>query len=186
MSYSLTSHNFGLNILTYGFINTNFNILLFLLTINCLVIMYIFYFKLIYNIINLNRLLKPLLIVTKQSYVTVFYLFIILLITYLISLYPIINNVFINSFNIDLLNVLSNHSNLKISIPLITFVLLTQYNLFYIINIVFYIFVTKYYTTVMLTTYTLKIITMLTRSLHTLVIFITSTNTSLQNTVLVL
>jgi hypothetical protein len=82
--------------------------------------------------------------------------------------------------------VLSNHSNLKISIPLITFVLLTQYNLFYIINIVFYIFVTKYYTTVMLTTYTLKIITMLTRSLHTLVIFITSTNTSLQNTVLVL
>jgi hypothetical protein len=54
MSYTLVSHNFGLNILDYGYVNTNFLLVTVLILMFYVLTHYILYINIIYNWIKTN------------------------------------------------------------------------------------------------------------------------------------
>lgn len=131
MSYTLVSHNFGLSLLGYGYVNITFQ---FLLTINILGVLillftvykslthlYKFYTNphLMYNQIAIIRFPRYIYIWSILFTFTLVYL-------YLSSFNPIINNLFWTSLNIEILNLCSTYVNIKLLILLISLALLIR------------------------------------------------------------
>ena len=137
LSYTLVSHNFGLNLLGYGYVNITFIVLILLLVNTCLFVL--LGLKLIIEWLPstfvkqkktqwlghwskfyqdaLNPITTILLILTLLT----FYI-------YLVSFNPIINNIFWTSFNIEVLNTLFYWFNFKLIVVLLLVLMVINYN----------------------------------------------------------
>lgn len=113
MSYTLVSHNFGLNILDYGYVNTNFLLFTILIIMLYLFIHYVLYASvvninylspqlLISNMITVNQIHSPTFISLRHTYI--YFISLMVIYIYSVSFNPIINNILWTSFNIELLN----------------------------------------------------------------------------------
>jgi hypothetical protein len=145
MSYTLVSHNFGLNILDYGYVNTNFlstSILVFFIYTFIQYIVMAISHRII-MLVGIRRLTPkqlsaPSYIYGKYlyNYVLIFVIFYI----YSISFNPIINNILWTSLDLELLNRLFTCVNVQL------ISLLTVYVLFYRINSLNLLFLTTFWT----------------------------------------
>jgi hypothetical protein len=143
MSYTLVSHNFGLNILDYGYVNTNFlstSILVFFIYTFIQYIVMAISHRII-MLVGIRRLTPkqlsaPSYIYGKYlyNYVLIFVIFYI----YSISFNPIINNILWTSLDLELLNRLFTCVNVQL------ISLLTVYVLFYRINSLNLLFLTTF------------------------------------------
>ena len=100
MSYTLVSHNFGLNILDYGYVNTNFLLFTILIIMLYLFIHYVLYASvvninylspqlLISNMITVNQIHSPTFISLRHTYI--YFISLMVIYIYSVSFNPIIN-----------------------------------------------------------------------------------------------
>jgi hypothetical protein len=129
MSYTLTSHNFGLSIISYGYVNTTFTTLI---VINTFIFLITFKYltSLQKHMYTFNNLKVKYIWTNTLGYryfiVTIFIYFLICI--YVISFIPIINNILWTSLNTNLLNTVINLFNLKTYIILLLLLLISQLN----------------------------------------------------------
>jgi hypothetical protein len=134
MSYTLVSHNFGLNMLDYGYVNFTLNTYLFMfslvyidtqiLSLNCLIKEYLYSRINSLILVNLNLKLK-----TKTNFFKYILLFVVLYL-YLISFNPIINNVFWTTFTIEVFNNWFSYVSIKLILLWIFFFFFLYYTNF--------------------------------------------------------
>jgi len=130
LSYTLVSHNFGLSLLGYGYVNTFFFILLFLVILFILYIHHIIYnyfiflFKTYLNIfvfIKFNNYLY-------QKYINSIVIIFLSINIYILSFSPIINNIFWTSLNLELFNNWFYWLDTKILLFLLFLILIIKIN----------------------------------------------------------
>ena len=130
LSYTLVSHNFGLNMLDYGYVSFVFSNLLaislvFYLFLQKKVIYVEKYNHTYYRSNSVNSFFKKSL-----SLNNIFKYVLTLLVTYLytLSFNPIINNVFWTSFSVEFFNNWFIWLNVQVTLLIITYVLFFTYN----------------------------------------------------------
>jgi len=137
MSYTLVSHNFGLSILDYGYVNTTF-----LCIFNLLIIFYLFSNYIIYkNLIHSQLLMHynlPYKLSLRKKYLSSYVLSFLVIYVYVLSFNPIINNIFWTSLNIEILNKWFSWVNPKLVLLILIYILFWSHNSF----LVFMYFVT--------------------------------------------
>lgn len=140
LSYTLVSHNFGLNILSYGYINITFYILfLFFLLISVLVqsVWIVFIYQIIHYtncfMVNLSRF-KGLL---NIKYLFTYTILLNLTYIYMSSFSPILNNFIYNLVSVELFNTVYDCINFKL--------LLTLYIYLYFLSLSTYLLILTYY-----------------------------------------
>jgi hypothetical protein len=147
LSYTLVSHNFGLNILSYGYVNITF---LMLYTTSLVLFISIYYIEYgIYNLIyTLNcKYLKHIIYFKNILFIKNLYIYIIslgIIIIYLISFNPILNNILYNYFNLEILNNINNSINLKLMLPLFIYTVFYTNLSLYLIFYLYFIFIHLY------------------------------------------
>lgn len=134
LSYTLVSHNFGLNLLGYGYVNITF-ISIITWAINlCFFILFTIKVKsellpLKMSRTNTQQTLNPITtILVILSSLTLY--------IYLVSFNPIINNIFWTSFNIEILNTLFYWFNLKLLVVLALTLMIISYNIIIVVIVV--------------------------------------------------
>jgi cytochrome c biogenesis factor len=129
MSYTLTSHNFGLSIISYGYVNTTFTTLLILNTL-----LFINTFNYLkdtckYTYIINNTKIKCIKTNTLgYRYLMIITLTYFLLCIYIISFIPIFNNILWTSLNTNLINTVINLFNLKTYLLIVLILLISNLN----------------------------------------------------------
>lgn len=143
LSYTLVSHNFGLSLIGYGYVQSTFIVTtLLVLTLSIFISNYtlrlfnksVFFIKLFYKTyFNYNNSLyiHPLKL-------HVIFTFIIITYIYIVSFNPIINNIFWNSFSLEILNKWFSWINVKLISIIILWLLLIKSNFFHLILYIFY------------------------------------------------
>jgi hypothetical protein len=170
MSCTLPSLNFGLSIINYGYVNITFRSILVLniFIVLCSTFTTLFKYKTQFNLLvySQNKILH-----LKYVYILLVLLCTYTSIIYLISYNPIINNIFIYKFNLNILNTVMSFFTLKtITLVLITLVII-YFNFFVILTLLVYkIYYTLNYTVVLLI---ISVRSLLTASqlLHLLIIY---------------
>ena len=141
LSYTLVSHNFGLNILSYGYVSITFSLLYIL---SLLLYTSIYYFKSkLYNLLySLNFKYLNSIHYFKYfisiKYIYVYLLFITTFVIYSMSFNPILNNLFYNYFNLEVCNSIASSVNLKLTTLLFIYIILY-------LNISFYFILLTYF-----------------------------------------
>lgn len=185
MSYSLTSHNFGLSLLGYGYTNLIFNtliligIIVFVKTIPKVRINIIFFYTL-YQLVYQKYHTKVL----KTNYIIITYLVYSSITLFLLSYNPIINNIVNVNFNIDIFNSILNTLNTKTLIIMVLITFVAQFNIILVLVFITYNFSHLNNYTVPLVLYTLKT-HICNKLLHTLFIIKLSLVTSMLSTSLI-
>lgn len=127
MSYTLVSHNFGLSILDYGYVNTNF-----LATCTLLIALYVLLYKIIFSsLINIMLLSTKYSInttYTKRKYILTYTVTILIIYVYVLSFNPIINNIFWTSLNVEILNKWFSWANPKLTLMLLIYLFFISIN----------------------------------------------------------
>lgn len=129
MSYTLVSHNFGLSLVGYGYVNIFF-------TLSLLVSIYFFFhvnIKYTKSYTNLFNMFKHFNVNQKHKQIkkhTIINYLVIMLIVYLYSLSfnPILNNIFWTSVSIEILNKWFSWVNVKLVLMLIVILLTITFN----------------------------------------------------------
>lgn len=191
MSYTLVSHNFGLSLLGYGYVNTVFTTLL-IMTIFYLIILFCIFSKNYLLIItklqstthcNNNQFLKSINFFLNKIYITTLLLIVIVFYIYFISFNPIINNIFYTSFSLEVFNNWFYWFELKILVFILTILFLKKVNsLFLLISIINNYSYSKQ--TIILIFYNLNRIK-INYTLHILLIIMFFASTQINNTVFV-
>jgi cytochrome c biogenesis factor len=144
MSYTLVSHNFGLSILSYGYVNMTFLIMLYIVILTYVLSVYLLRISLITTINKLSNVLCKNIKKSKYTYFTLTHNYVLstMLIVfigyiYIMSFNPIINNIFWTSLNMEVLNSVYVIFNLKtITIIVILLFLFQNNSLVLFINII--------------------------------------------------
>lgn len=130
MSYTLVSHNFGLSILDYGYVNTSF-----LFICNLLIILYVL---INYSVYNILLRLKLLIYYTlayqlslRKKFISSYVITFLLIYIYILSFNPIINNIFWTSLNVEILNKWFSWVNPKLVLLLFIYTLFWVQNSFF-------------------------------------------------------
>jgi hypothetical protein len=131
MSYTLVSHNFGLSLLGYGYVNITFQSFLLNNILWASTLMYIVYTSItyLYNFyINPHFIYRQRVLNKTTQYIYIWSTLFIFLLAYLylVSFNPIINNIFWTSLNIEILNICSTYINIKLLILLISLVIVIR------------------------------------------------------------
>jgi len=134
LSYGITSHNFGLSLLGYGFVKLTLSIIL-VCVINFLII---FYKIRVYNMCTTPTLLKVTRYINLNNAISMHILNKIIftvsvIYIYIISFNPLINNIFWNIFNIEFINNINTGLNINLIVMVLLFLGSTKFNLFTII-----------------------------------------------------
>jgi hypothetical protein len=130
LSYGITSHNFGLSLLGYGFVKLTLTLIL-ALVINLLLIVYkirkyfIYQISILLKILRYNNLSSPL---NMQTLYKILFVVLILCI-YAVSFNPLVNNIFWNVFHIEFINNINTGLNINLIIMLLLFLGSTKFNL---------------------------------------------------------
>jgi len=158
LSYTLVSHNFGLSILSYGYVSMTFLTLLYV-TIICIVVLIFIYsssLKCVLNsllkfTISMSTKLRYEFFTLTSRYFILTYLIYTTLYIYILSFNPILNNIFWTSLSIEIFNSLFTLLNVKVIILIIILTLLIQYNsLLLLLTVVYTSTYPFVYTTVIL------------------------------------
>lgn len=158
LSYTLVSHNFGLSILSYGYVSMTFLTLLYV-TIICIVVLIFIYsssLKCVLNsllkfTISMGTKLRYEFFTLTSRYFILTYLIYTTLYIYILSFNPILNNIFWTSLSIEIFNSLFTLLNVKVIILIIILTLLIQYNsLLLLLTVVYTSTYPFVYTTVIL------------------------------------
>lgn len=175
MSYTLVSHNFGLSLVGYGYVNIFFTISLlvniyFYFYINVKYSKSYIYLLNIFNHSYSNQKTKQL-----KTYTIVNYLVIILIMyLYSLSFNPIINNIFWTSVSIEILNKWFSWLNVKLVLMLTTILLTISFNSLSVsINLLYPLTSLIYYSPVLLYNSTKPTLTLLTHNIL-IILFISS------------
>ena len=132
MSYTLVSHNFGLSIISYGYVNFNF-ILIGLLVL----ILYTSIYKYqtgniikdkLFTKINNSYRTVPRSSALRPKNITTFAVSFLLLYIYILSFNPIINNICWTTLNIEVLNKWFSWINPKLILLLVIFLIVWPIN----------------------------------------------------------
>jgi hypothetical protein len=183
LSYNLVSHNFGLSLIGYGYVQFIFKTNLSIILISCFIVWFgikclvlkTILCKNIYYIVysqNNNKLniqfikLKIVLLISLLFYI------------YTTTFNPIFNNIFWNSLNINLLNNLLHWVNIKLITLIILWLFLLRFNFFTLIIYVYYTltYVITYLFNLPIYTGTVSLF----KTLHTLILMILSLSLYLQ------
>lgn len=158
LSYTLVSHNFGLSILSYGYVSMTFLTLLYV-TIICIIVLIFIYsssLKCVLNsllkfTISMGTKLRYEFFTLTSRYFILTYLIYTTLYIYILSFNPILNNIFWTSLSIEIFNSLFTLLNVKVIILIIILTLLIQYNsLLLLLTVVYTSTYPFVYTTVIL------------------------------------
>lgn len=142
LSYTIVSHNFGLNILSYGYVSITFSLLYILSLLSYL---FIYYFKsklynLLYSLnfkyLNSGYYFKYFISI---KYIYVYILFISTLLIYSMSFNAILNNLFYNYFNLEVCNSIISSVNIKLVTLLFVYAILYLNISFYFIFIAYFV-----------------------------------------------
>jgi cytochrome c biogenesis factor len=141
MSYTLVSHNFGLSLIGYGYVNIFFTLSL-VLNVYSFTYVNIKYINSYKYLLNLFKYFSP----NKhnshvKAYTMINYLVITLIIyLYTLSFNPILNNIFWTSVSIEILNKWFSWLNVKLVLMLVVILLTISYNSLSTTTNLFYIF----------------------------------------------
>lgn len=134
LSYTLVSHNFGLSLVGYGYVRSNFIIYIGLVSI-----MIVFFLKntfkflvkmpLVYKLFYSYHYINKLYNSVNYTKLVLLTFFVLLLYEYLLSFNPIINNIFWKSFNIEIFNKWFSWLNVKLLIITLLLLFLCRFNL---------------------------------------------------------
>jgi hypothetical protein len=158
LSYTLVSHNFGLSILSYGYVSMTFLTLLYV-TIICIIVLIFIYsssLKCVLNsllkfTISMSTKLRYEFFTLTSRYFILTYLIYTTLYIYILSFNPILNNIFWTSLSIEIFNSLFTPLNVKVIILIIILTLLIQYSwLLLLLTVVYASTYPFVYTTVIL------------------------------------
>jgi cytochrome c biogenesis factor len=166
MSYTLVSHNFGLSLVGYGYVNIFFTISLlvniyFYFYINVKYSKSYIYLLNIFNHSHSNQKTKQL-----KTYTIINYLVIILIMyLYSLSFNPIINNIFWTSVSIEILNKWFSWLNIKLVLMLTVILLTIAFNSLSISTNFFYLLTSlTYYSPILLYNSSKPTLTLLTHN----------------------
>lgn len=187
MSYSLVSHNFGLSLIGYGYVNAIFKVLLITsICLTCVVLLRVYknYINIFNKIWHINFILSRKNFIDSYinlTYIITLLLSVSILYTYLISFNPIINNIFYTSFSLEVFNNWLYWFDFKIIIFIITLLIVTKFNsLTLLISFFFHLFSTKHIMTFM---FYFSQRMQYSYVLHIMLVLLFFTSTQLNNTV---
>lgn len=186
LSYTLVSHNFGLSLIGYGYVQFFFtlttiwllNLLLFLvlnfkfLLKNCILHKLLFYKFLI-------KLVKPTYI--KTLHIVTILLTILVVYISLVSFNPILNNMFWKSFSLEILNKWFSWLNIKLLIILLLWVILLKFNFIIWVLSIFFNVINILYQIPLHLTYILNVQLYLYTLFHLILLFVIGSHEYLQN-----
>jgi hypothetical protein len=129
MSYTLVSHNFGLSILDYGYVNTNFVVLCTLILILYTVTYYNVFTNLISGIL-LTTVYYKISTYVRRKYLLTYTTTLLIIYIYVLSFNPIINNIFWTSLNVEVLNKWFSWVNPKLTLMILIYLFFLSFNSF--------------------------------------------------------
>lgn len=152
MSYTLVSHNFGLSLVGYGYVNIFFITSLTLTLIisallNCKYSRYYVYTTNLFVCWRVKAVHKT----TKPFIILIYLIILLILYLYVLSFNPILNNIFWTSVNIEVLNKWFSWLNVKLITLLVILLLTVSLNLLLTIIQIFYTsMVVTYYSPILM------------------------------------